>query len=141
MGSAPLSPRRLLGLGGVAAVGTALAVYPTLQAFADTSTDLVVYGATPAGLMAAIQAVRMGRTAVVLEPGTHVGGMTTGGLGYTDLGAPDSIGGLAAEFYRRIGRRYGITDGPRYVFEPSVASAVLNDMVAEAGLTVQTNAP
>ena len=138
--SGSLSRRRMLGLGGVAVVGTALAVYPTLQAFADTSTDLVVYGATPAGLMAAIQAVRMGRTAVVLEPRSHVGGLTTGGLGYTDIGAPDSIGGLAGEFYRRVAQRYGVTDGPRYVFEPSVASAVLAGMLAEAGLTVRTGA-
>jgi ribulose 1,5-bisphosphate synthetase/thiazole synthase len=140
MRSGSLSRRRLLGLGGVAAVGTALAVYPTLEAFADTGTDLVVYGATPAGLMAAIQAVRMGRTAVVLEPSSHVGGLTTGGLGFTDVGAPDTIGGLAGEFYRRIGKRYGTTDGPRFVFEPSVAAAVLGEMLAEAGLTVQTGA-
>jgi hypothetical protein len=89
--------------------------------------------------MAAIQARRMGRTALILEPGTHVGGMTTGGLGYTDIGAPDSVGGLAAEFYRRVGKWYPSTGGgPRYAFAPSVASAVLKRMLAEAGVPVRT---
>ena len=147
------SRRSLLGLGG----GVALA------AFADWSTpglaaaeaDLIVYGATVAGITAAIQAHRMGRTALILEPGTHIGGMTTGGLGYTDIGAPDSVGGLADEFYRRVGEWYaanpendGVTDGvttaavttgvPRYTFEPSVASAVLGQMLAEAEVPVRT---
>ncbi|MFI5914141.1 FAD-dependent oxidoreductase [Dactylosporangium sp. NPDC051541] len=135
--SRPFSRRHLLGIGAVALGGAALA--GCLPSPAPPEADVVVYGATVAGVMAAIQAVRMGRTALILEPGNHIGGMTTGGLGYTDIGAPDSVGGIAAEFYRRIAVRYGATDGsPRYTFEPSVATAVLREMLAEARLTVRT---
>jgi hypothetical protein len=126
--------RRLLGLAAVAATALAEGSAPD-----PATTDLIVYGATVAGLMAAIQARRMGRTALVLEPGTHIGGMTTGGLGYTDIGAPDSVGGLAAEFYRRVAKSYPPAGGgPRYAFAPSVASAVLKRMLAEAGVPVRT---
>src|SRR4051812_23151402 len=126
--------RRLLGLGAVA-----IAALTAGSAPAPATADVIVYGATVAGLMAAIQARRMGRTALVLEPGTHLGGMTTGGLGYTDIGAPDSVGGLAAEFYRRVGKWYPSTGGgPRYAFAPSVASAVLKQMLAETGVPVRT---
>ncbi|MEV6345209.1 FAD-dependent oxidoreductase [Actinoplanes sp. NPDC051851] len=96
--------------------------------------DLVVYGATAAGLVAAIQARRMGHTAVVVEPGQHVGGMTTGGLGATDGGTVESIGGIAAEFYRRVHAKN--TAVPQFRFAPSVASAVLAEMVKEAGVDV-----
>src|SRR4051794_12295224 len=99
-----MSRRSLLGLGGGVAF-TALTDWST-DGPATAEADLIVYGATVAGVMAAIQARRMGRTALILEPTTHVGGMTTGGLGYTDTGAPDAIGGLADEFYRRVGDWY-----------------------------------
>ena len=126
--------RRLLGLAAVAVAALADGSAPD-----PTTFDVIVYGATVAGLTAAIQARRMGRTALVLEPGTHLGGMTTGGLGYTDIGAPDAVGGLAAEFYRRVGKWYPSTGGgPRYAFAPSVASAVLKRMLAEAGVPVRT---
>src|SRR5690242_14190115 len=131
----------MIKIGGASALGAAFAGLSARPALAASDTDLVVYGATAAGLMAGIQAARMGRTVVVVEPSSHVGGMTTGGLGNTDIGAPDSVGGLAAEFYRRIGQRYGITDGsPWFTFEPSVAAAVLSQMTADAGVVVRTNA-
>src|SRR4051794_26038454 len=111
--------RRLLGLGAVA-----IAALTAGSAPAPATADVIVYGATVAGLMAAIQARRMGRTALVLEPGTHVGGMTTGGLGYTDIGAPDSVGGLAAEFYRPGGKWDPSTGGgPRHALPPAGAPA------------------
>src|SRR5690349_14041064 len=136
-----ISRRRMIKVGGATVLGAAFAGLSARPASAAGDTDLVVYGATAAGLMAGIQAARMGRTVVVVEPSSHVGGMTTGGLGNTDIGAPDSVGGLAAEFYRRIGQRYGITDGsPWFTFEPSVAAAVLSQMTADAGVVVRTNA-
>ena len=66
--------------------------------------DVAVYGGTPAGVTAAIQAAREGKTTVLLSFNRHVGGMTSGGLTATDLGSQNSIGGLALEFYNRIGK-------------------------------------
>src|SRR6266446_3877019 len=68
--------------------------------------DLVVYGGTSGGVAAAIQARRMGKTAVILEPGKHLGGLTSGGLGATDIGNKAAIGGISREFYGRVARHY-----------------------------------
>jgi hypothetical protein len=139
-----LTRRHALELGGVTLAGAALTGLTLAGCSspepAGTEADLIVYGATAAGLVAAIQARRMGRTALVVEPGTHIGGLTTGGLGNTDSGAPEAIGGIAAEFYRRISLHHGGPDTPRYTFAPSAAAAVLAEMIAEAGLTVHTGA-
>ena len=68
--------------------------------------DLCVYGGSPAGIMAAVQATRMGRRAVLVEPSVHLGGLTAGGLGATDIGNKAAIGGLSREFYRRVAQHY-----------------------------------
>ena len=72
----------------------------------DTVYDVVIYGGTSGGVAAAVQTARMGRTAIVIEPGKHLGGLTAGGLGATDIGNKRAIGGIAREFYRRIGEHY-----------------------------------
>ena len=69
-------------------------------------SDVCVFGATPGGIAAAIQATRMGKSVVLVEPGKFLGGMTTGGLGATDIGNKAAIGGIAREFYRRIAKHY-----------------------------------
>ena len=68
--------------------------------------DVVIYGGTSAGLIAAIQVKKMGKSVVVLEPTTHIGGLTTGGLGATDIGNKQVIGGLSKEFYNRVAKKY-----------------------------------
>jgi hypothetical protein len=68
--------------------------------------DVVVYGGTSGGIAAALQTARMGRRAVLVEPGRHLGGLTSGGLGATDIGNKGAIGGISREFYERIARRY-----------------------------------
>src|SRR5436309_1515678 len=73
----------------------------------DTA-DIVVYGGTSSGIIAAIQARRMGKTVVLLEPSNHVGGLTTGGLGATDIGNKSAIGGLARDFYHRVWKHYQV---------------------------------
>ncbi len=90
--------------------------------------EVAVYGGTPAGVTAAIQAARMGRKTVLLSFNRHVGGMTSGGLTATDLGNKDSIGGIAKEFYTRLGH---ITD-----FSSSAAETLYLAMLREAGVMV-----
>ena len=98
------------------------------------SYDLVVYGGTSAGVVSAVQAARMGKTAVVIEPGRHLGGLTSGGLGATDIGNKGAIGGVSREFYRRLGKHYGI--GEAWTFEPHAAEDVYKAMIAEAKVPV-----
>jgi hypothetical protein len=130
----------------------------------STGSDVCVYGGTSAGVMAAVEAARMGRNVVLVEPGRHLGGLSSGGLGMTDVGAVHTVGGLSREFYERVYQYYtdakswpyqrredfvawlpriwGV-DGPRmeelkaqFIFEPHAAEGVFNDMVREAGVRV-----
>src|SRR5690349_22874836 len=97
--------------------------------------DVVVYGATSGGAIAAIAAARQGMRVALLEPGRHAGGMVTGGLGRTDMDRQENvIGGLSREFFERVGRHYG--QSASWIFEPSVAERVMNQWLAEAGVKV-----
>ncbi len=97
-------------------------------------TDICIYGGTSAGLIAAVEARRRGKEVVVLHPGKFIGGLTTGGLGWTDYGRKHVIGGLSREFYRRLGARYGLEE--EFQFEPHAADAVYNQMLDEEGVAV-----
>src|ERR1044071_8460662 len=100
--------------------------------------DVVVYGATSGGAIAAIAAAKEGMRVALLEPGRHVGGMLSGGLGRTDMDRQESvIGGLSREFFERVGRHYGETISWR--FEPRVAERILNDWLKETGVQVMFN--
>ena len=118
--------------------------------------DVVVYGGTSSGVVAAVQVARMGKRVLLIEPGRHLGGLTSGGLGATDIGNKQAIGGLAREFYGRIHRHYsqpsvwkhetldeyrmksgGSVDvDTMWGFEPHVAEAVFHDMIREADVPV-----
>ena len=106
--------------------------------------------------MAAVQAARMGKRALLLEPGQHLGGMTSGGLGATDYKVAESVGGLSREFYRRVKSHYAKPEAWRFErseqyksvrhdpnadvmwhFEPRVAEQILWDMVRQAGVEVE----
>jgi hypothetical protein len=104
------------------------------QAPAPAEWDLVVYGGTAGGVIAAVAAAREGLRVALLEPGRHLGGMVSGGLGWTDHGRKEVIGGYALEFFRRVGQKYG--EPLTWYFEPHVAEAVFGDMVREAGAQV-----
>lgn len=93
-------------------------------------TDVCVYGGTPAGVAAVLQLHRMGKTAVLLEPSGHLGGMSSAGLSATDIGNKGAIGGIAREFYRRVGAHYG--EAEEWNFEPHVAEQVFKDMAHES---------
>jgi hypothetical protein len=99
------------------------------------SVDVVVYGATAGGTMAAIAAAQQGASVVLLEPRNHVGGMLSGGLGRTDMDRQENvIGGLALEFFRRAGKHYG--QEVAWMFEPHVAEKILKEMLAEQKVPV-----
>jgi hypothetical protein len=117
----------LAGLGGVLAVGS--------QAFAaEGSYDVVVYGATASGVAAVVAAARQGARVALVEPGTHLGGMVSGGLGHTDTGKKETIGGLSLEFYKRVGRHYNQPFA--WEIEPHVAEDIFKTMVREAKVDV-----
>jgi hypothetical protein len=97
--------------------------------------DVIVYGGTAAGAVAAISAAQEGLKVAVLEPEQHVGGMVSGGLGATDVGNGTVIGGLALEFFRRVGSQYGVA-GPVWSFEPHVAENIFRSLLDAAGVEV-----
>jgi hypothetical protein len=98
------------------------------------SYDVVIYGGTSAGVTAAVQAARMGKAAIIVHPGKHLGGMTSSGLGATDIGNKQAIGGISHEFYQRLGKHYGQDEA--WTFEPHVAENTYNKMVEEAEILV-----
>ena len=113
--------------------------------------DIVIYGGTSAGVSAAIQSSRMGKSVVLIEPTNRIGGLTTGGLGQTDIGNKQAIGGISREFYENIKKYYDdpenwkwekrsdYKDGGQtrteegeatmWTFEPSAALAVYKSMI------------
>lgn len=124
---------------------------------AEPTHDLVIYGGTSAGVAAAVQAKRMGRTVVVVEPSRRVGGLTTGGLGATDIGNKAAIGGISREFYgavkkhydrpdawtwqtreefRRADQRTAAGDDAMWTFEPSVALKIYEGWIRDLGIEV-----
>ena len=118
-----------------------------LRSFSQEETtlanvDICVYGSTPAGIMAAYTAKRSGKSVLLVSPTKRLGGMTTGGLGWTDIGDSVShrriIKGYAREFYRRIGQHYGMAS-PTFYFEPKVALATFRGFLSEAGIEDDTD--
>lgn len=123
----------------------------------DETYDVVVYGGTSGGIVAAVQVARMGKSVVLVEPGKHLGGLTTGGLGATDIGNKGAIGGISREFYHRVFLHYqkpdawkqetpeqyreskrgrSIDKDTMWGFEPHVAEAIFEAMLREAGVPV-----
>lgn len=96
--------------------------------------DVVVYGATSAGVIAAYTAKTMGKSVLLIEPSKHLGGLTTGGLGYTDIGNKYAITGISRDFYRRLGEHYGKFE--QWIFEPHVAKNLYQEYLDRAGLDV-----
>lgn len=99
--------------------------------------DICIYGGSSAGVIAAYTAKMKGKKVLLIEPSKRLGGLTSGGLGYTDIGNKQVINGLAKDFYRRMGKHYGKLE--QWIFEPSVAEAIFNQYINEAGLEVLYN--
>ena len=133
---------------------------PLAAAAQEPAYDLVIYGGTSAGIIAAVQAKRMGKSVVVVGPDVHLGGLSSGGLGFTDTGDKSAIGGLAREFYHRVWRHYDrdtawrwqakseygnkgqgtpAIDGAQrtmWIFEPHAAERIFEDLVREHEIPV-----
>lgn len=121
--------------------------------------DLVIYGSSPAAIAAAVQAKRMGGSAVIVSPETRIGGLTTGGLGQTDIGNKSAFGGIALEFYKAVSGHYAkpenwtrqkpesyFPDGQctgskgkesMWTFEPSAALKILEAWEKRDGLDIR----
>ena len=110
------------------------------QLGAGGSFDVVVYGATSGGVIAAVAAARAGHSVALLDPGSRIGGMSAGGLSSTDRGSAQVIGGMAGEFYRENGRHYNESKA-EYMLEPHVALEIFQQLVAEANVSLFSHAP
>ncbi len=120
----------------LAAALAALSVGAIGSARAETVvSDIVVYGGTAAGVIAAAAAAREGATVTLVEPGLHLGGMASGGLGWTDFGNKTVIGGMSLGIFQRIGKKYA-TD-IAWTFEPHVAESVFNELSRETGVKIR----
>ncbi len=106
----------------------------------DAGYDLVIYGGTSAAVTAAVQAKKMGRSVVIVCPDKHLGGLSAGGLGWTDSGKKAIIGGLSREFYERVGMYYNEDGGAQWSFEPHVAERVFEDWMREYEIPVHRDA-
>ncbi len=115
-------------------------LYLALTASAATRDfDVVVYGGTAGGVIAAVAAAREGLKTALLEPTAHVGGMVSGGLGWTDYGKKEVIGGYAYEFYYRVGQHYRVSDfgdDVSWLHEPHVAEDIFRQMLTGANVTL-----
>lgn len=138
------------------------AVYPSTSERLEY--DIVIYGGTSAGIIAAVQAAKMNKSVVIVSPDMQLGGLTTAGLGYTDTGDRSVIGGLSMEFYHRVwkyyqsdkawnwqdhndfdaaqgqhGTAFNNENETAWIFEPSVAEGVYDDFIKEYGIRVDRN--
>lgn len=103
----------------------------------STTYDVCVYGGTASGVIAAYSASKMGKKVILIEPGQYLGGMTTGGLGATDIGNKFAISGLARKFYRDLGDYYGKFE--KWTFAPTPAFELMDRYIAEADIDVIYN--
>ncbi|KAA9357745.1 FAD-dependent oxidoreductase [Larkinella humicola] len=135
----------------------------TLKPYAVRQADVIIYGGTSAAVTAAVQVKKMGKSVIIVSPDKHLGGLSSGGLGFTDTGNKEVIGGLSREFYQRLYQHYQKdanwtwqkrseygnkgqgtpaldgTNRTMWIFEPHAAEQVFEDFVRENKLTVYRN--
>ena len=153
---------KILGVGKISKTLFGISVWLTSLDLecADYTADVVIYGGTSAAMTAAVQVKKMGKKPIVVSPDQHLGGLSSSGLGWTDSGKKEAIGGLAREFYHRVWRHYQSVDswtwqkmedygnrgqgapaidGERrtmWIFEPRVAETIFESWVVEHDLQV-----
>ena len=130
---------------------------------APRQADVIIYGGTASAVMAAVQVRKMGKTVIIVSPDKHLGGLSSGGLGFTDTGNKSVIGGLSKEFYQRLFTHYNdekawiwqkksefgnkgqstvALDGATksmWIFEPHVAENIFEQYISENKITVYRN--
>ena len=145
-----------LVLGGYTPTGPT----PAPKSQAVRSADVIIYGGTSAAIIAAVQVRKMGKSVIIVSPDKHLGGLSSGGLGFTDTGNKEVIGGLSREFYQRLYQHYQqdtswnwqkrteygnkgqgtpAVDGASrtmWIFEPHAAEQVFASFMKEYKLTV-----
>jgi hypothetical protein len=155
----PSSPLRIFG--AIALIAASCPLAQAAEQPAESSYDVVVYGGTSGGVIAAVQAKKLGHSVVIVVPEKHLGGLSSGGLGWTDTGDKSVIGGLSRDFYHRVWKKYqepqawkwqtreeygnkgqgtAAIDGEQrtmWIFEPHVAEQVFDDLVKEYEIPVQ----
>ena len=161
-GSIPGNHRGVPDVAWNAAVNGGVLVYTSF--YPDTNrTGWHIYGGTSAGVIAAVQAKRLCKTVVIVGPDKHLGGLSSGGLGFTDTGNKAVIGGLSRDFYHRIWQHYDQpgawkwqkreefgnkgqgtpaidgTERTMWIFEPHVAEQVFEELVRENQIRVDRN--
>lgn len=144
-------------------LSAALALCATTSRAANEASrqwDVVVYGGTSAGVIAAVQAKKMGKSVVLVGPDKHLGGLSSGGLGWTDTGNKSVIGGLSRDFYHRVWKAYQLPENWKWqeksaygnkgqgtkamdgehrtmwIFEPSIAELVFESYIRELSIPV-----
>lgn len=109
-------------------------LFTTACSSSQAEYDVCVYGGTSAGVIAAYAVAKQGKKVLLVEPGYRLGGMSSGGLGQTDIGNKQVVKGLALDFYRRVGATYGRLES--WIFEPSVAENIFKDYIARGNVEV-----
>jgi hypothetical protein len=137
-----------------------IALFAILSLSSAAEHDVVIYGGTCAAVTSAVQIKKMGKSVIIVSPDKHLGGLSSGGLGFTDTGNKAVIGGLARDFYHRIylhyqkpeswkqqkqseygnkGQGTPAMDGENrtmWIFEPHAAEQVFEDYIQEFGIEV-----
>ena len=125
--------------------------------------DVIIYGGTSSAIIAAVQVKKMGKTVIVVSPDKHLGGLSSGGLGFTDTGNKEVIGGLSRDFYQRLYQHYQKeeswhwqkkeeygnkgqgtpafdgTNRTMWIFEPHAAEQIFEDLAKQYNLTIYRN--
>lgn len=96
--------------------------------------DVCIYGGSSAAVTAAYSAAQMGKDVIVVSPDNRIGGLTTGGLGFTDIGNKQVVFGVAQQFYRKLGERYGRLES--WIFEPSAALEIMESYLDHPNIKV-----
>jgi hypothetical protein len=139
---------------------TTLTLQAVVRPAVVRQADVIIYGGTSAAVTAAVQAKKMGKSVIVVSPDKHLGGLSSGGLGFTDTGNKSVIGGLSREFYHRLYQHYQQpenwkwqaqseygnkgqgtpamdgTNRTMWIFEPHAAEQVFEDFIKENNITV-----
>jgi hypothetical protein len=102
---------------------------PAPFAARTVTVDFCIYGGASGGVTAAVELSKRGLSVALVSPDAHLGGLTAGGLGATDMGRKEAVAGLAREFYRRAGKHYGVAE--EWYFEPHIAEKVFEEWLAE----------